>query len=99
MLLAQGSRERVGPIAAALASLKRSGVEAAWQHSQWLSPNGEVLVQPLDAPRAQVRQFLLRAYRHLQFTQLASRRPSFAALAQGVDYAATTAIFKSGMSN
>ena len=84
----------MGPTASALASLRRAGVEATWQHAMWRSLTGEALADPLEAPRAQVRQFLLRAYRHQQFRQVASRRPSFAALTNGVDYAATVAVFK-----
>ena len=80
-------------IAAAIAALRRAGAVAAWQHTAWTSLDGEVLANPLEAPRATSRAFLLRAYRLQQMRNLCSRRKSFDGLQGGVDFQVTRRAF------
>ena len=85
-LLMLGHTERVGPIAAALAALKRAKVSTDAQLTRCEDSQGNLLEQPLEAPKGVTRRFLLRAYRYSQVSAVASRRPDFAYIGGGVDH-------------
>ena len=94
-LITQGTREVVGPGAAAIKALARAGIKHDNNHNTWTAPAGKVLPHPLEAPRKTVRRFLLEAFQQAQLEALAKRRPRYEASLRGVDKWATLRELKS----
>ena len=78
---------RAGPIAAAKQALQLAGVDGGLFAAVGVRGDGWDLTVGTDAA---ARNFLLNAYSAHRFSQLASRRPSFAGCADGVEVWAST---------
>ena len=94
-LLMLGHKERTGPVAAALASLRCAGVCTDLHHTAWTGAHGAVLDDPLGQPRGTVKHFLLASFQRYQASSAGKRRKEFEPLRGGVDRWASCRVFYS----